>query len=305
MGRALLQAAHLLSGSRRREQVWVDFTNQGYRMTPEDVAEYLGKWGLSHTSSGLPARVADLWRAAEDRGHDMGARGWTNVNKVVRALRITSPSTKPKALPLRGEYVDALWRHLRPLEEEPGRDARFFMGLVSLAKMFMLRITAAVGRNLRARDLTITTARGGRREVTLARVLGKTSKMDAAPMYTTVADTSPDGRTSRLLEELQLEAARCRGAEGALLVRGTGDRWARPGDDWTPTAVTAVLRRRLREAGVARAAEFTTKSFKGRLTEARARGVRTEVIRRTGAWRKGSRAMDNYIAAGGLGTAVE
>lgn len=297
--KALREATRLTGGERRRQRALDDFTRRYGELTTDNVVEYAADWVEGHKSSGLPARLSALKAAAAGDTTGGAVCDWAEVDRVVVKLRQTYPSVREQMKPYSEEVEDQLWRHLRPLGTPEGSDVRAFMGMASLAALFMVRVTAMVGRNLRPSDLRIRWGSGRRATLTLSRVLGKTSKTDARPQVRSEVDTSPGGRVGRLLTQLREEAVARRGEEGALFVRGTGDPLARVGANWTPPAVTAVLRKHLVAAGVDEARAYATKSFKvGAVTGAQARKVPGEAIRHTGGWRAGSRAVNNYLADG-------
>jgi hypothetical protein len=162
-------------------------------VTAPTVSAHLGEWAVGHTTGGLP--------------------------EVACALPGSAPS-------MRCGRCSPRW--VAP----PGSDVRSFMGLVSLAQLFVMRVTAMQGQNLRAGDLALRTERG-RTWVTLHRVLGKTARTDARGTATVQENTSAGRRISQLLGTLHRGAAAARGAAGAPLVRAptTGSR--PPGDPWT------------------------------------------------------------------------
>lgn len=280
----LLEAVRTTRSAARQRSVWEQYTARHGKLTLEGVAGFLGAWATGHKTADLAGRAAALRREGSAAGHTLTDRQWGEIKAVVRALRVTYPVSVKKARPLTAAGYDRLWRHLRPLQAPVGADVRSFMGLVELARMFIMRVTALAGGNVRVCDLRLETERG-RCVVFLTRPLSKTNKVEVETRPTPATDGSPGGRVARLLAELREESRLARGEEGALLVRGTGDVFARAGDHWTSAAVTAVLRRHLRAAGVEDPAMYSTKSLKaGAVTDAVDCGEPRLEIRRRAGW---------------------
>jgi hypothetical protein len=296
-GKALLAVVAGTRAKRRDANLWRAYSAHTGRpvLTAPGVSDFLAEWVGSHKSGGLPSVVSALKREGGRQGKTMRAGDAAAVDEVVHALRVTLPTTTAKAAVVSSAMWTRMWDAVAPLALPMGADRRSFMGLASLARMFMMRATALLGKNLRPSDVTVR-AHDGVHTITIRRFLGKASKTLARPHVVTLTDTSPGARVSRLILQLREEAIGRGGLEAAMFVRGNDDKRAHPGSPWSRQSITAVLQAILSGMDVSDTKSYTTKSLKmGGVTEAHAGGASDADIRAAGAWR--SAAWGAYVGS--------